>query len=195
MAQNERGEVLTPGPRVETADADLVQRALRHDRWAEEALFRRYAPLVISVATRLVGNRADGEDVAQETFTLALERLASLRDPAAFRGWILRIASSRAHRIFRRRKLLSYVGFGAPDEEGLLAIAAPDAGPDTHTELRLIDSALASAPREQRTAWLLRRVEGLSILEAADACRCSTATVKRWIDAVDSRLARHTESS
>lgn len=180
---------LEPSPRDE---AELVHRARSGDRWAQEELFRRHVGRVTATATRLLGDRVLAEDVAQDSFAIALERLPSLREPPAFGRWIVRIAVSQVHRIFRRRRIVRFLGFDA--EPGALAsLAAKTASPAQVAELELLDRALAELPAEQRTAWMLRHVEGMELREVADACDCSLATVKRRVAAAAARVRRHVE--
>ncbi len=184
-----------PSRDEQVSDADLVQRARSGDQWALEMLYRRHVQLVAGTALRLLRNRADAEDVTQETFLLAFEKLAQLAEPAAFRGWLVRIAVSRVHRRFRTRKLRGLI-FPWRDAEGedisLEGEARDDATAEQRAELALLDLALAALPLELRTAWLLRHVMGCAVEETAEACGCSLATVKRRISAADEQIRRHT---
>ncbi len=96
--------------RPEHSDADLVLRARGGDRWAGEELFQRHVGAVMATAMRLLGDRAAADDVVQDSFASALEKLSSLRDPPAFHRWILQIAVSQVHRRFRRQRFLSQLG-------------------------------------------------------------------------------------
>src|SRR5512138_2802577 len=89
-----------------TPDEELVRRLGQGDAWAEEALYRRHFAAVFRTALRLLENRADAEDVVQDVFVAAFADSRKLRAPAAFGQWILGITVHRAHRYFRRRKLL-----------------------------------------------------------------------------------------
>src|SRR5262245_54826 len=89
-------------------DAELVERALGGDGSAAESIFHRHVDAVAGLSLRLLRNRADMEDVVQETFLIALERLPTLRDVGALRPWLLRIAVNRVRRRARRNKLLSF---------------------------------------------------------------------------------------
>ena len=184
-----------PSRDEQVSDADLVQRARSGDQWALEMLYRRHVQLVAGTALRLLRSRADAEDVTQETFLLAFERLAQLAEPAAFRGWLVRIAVSRVHRRFRTRRLRGLI-FPWRDAEGddlsLEGEARDDATAEQRAELALLDRALAALPLEPRTAWLLRHVMGCAVEETAEACGCSLATVKRRISAADEQIRRHT---
>ena len=170
-------------------DAALVARALARDRAAEEILYRRHVEAVARTVMRLVGNRADAQDVVQETFVSVLEELDRLRDASAIRGWIMRIAVRKVHRLFRRRNLLRKLGLDrSPDPAALLAIATLDASPEVLAQLALLDAKLDRMPAADRIAWILRHVEGRTLPEVAELTDCSLATVKRRIQRAQERL-------
>ena len=172
------------------ADEELVVRARAGDRAAEEALYRRYARYVGGLAARLLGSQSDAEDVLQETFLIAFQKIGALRDDVAFRPWLAQIAVSRVRRRFRRRKLLRLFGL-VDDEAGMVELASPHASSETLTELALLDTALRRLPHEQRIAWVLRHVEGLALDEVARAIGCSLATAKRRISAAAEHVDLH----
>lgn len=179
----------------EVSDAALVARARGRDSWALEMLYRRHVQVVAGTALRLLRNHADAEDVAQETFLIAFEKLAQLSEPAAFRGWLVRIAVSRVHRRLRARSVRAFLlPWHEPvvEEAGLEHEARAGASPEQLAELALLDRAVASLPLRMRTPWLLRRVMGCALEETAEACGCSLATVKRRIAAADVVVGTHT---
>lgn len=181
------------------SDGDLVRRALQGDRWAEEAIYRRHVRYVGGIVVRLLRNRTEAEDVLQDTFAIALERLRTLRDPDALRAWIGCIAVSQVRRRFRRRKLMEAVGLGRfaaqPPGDGedatLESLASEGQSPEIMAELGKLDRALARLPDDERIAWMLRHVEGEALEDVAAACACSLATVKRRIAAADAAVRRH----
>lgn len=181
------------------SDGELVRRALEGDRWAEEALYRRHVRYVGGIVVRLLRSRTDAEDVLQDTFALALERLATLRDPDAVRPWIARIAVSQVRRRCRRRRLLVAIGLGrfagpgdgAGDEVSLESLASTEQSPEVRAELGKLDKALSRLPPDERIAWMLRHVEGEALEDVAAACGCSLATAKRRIAAADTLVRRH----
>src|SRR5579862_3734773 len=88
-------------PVGEPDDVELVRRARAGDAWAHEAIYRRYVQRVARVAQRLLRDPAEVDDVVQETFLIAFEKIDALAEPAALRGWLTQIAVSRVHRRFR----------------------------------------------------------------------------------------------
>jgi RNA polymerase sigma-70 factor, ECF subfamily len=184
------------GTSTRPADADgaLALAVVRGDRAAEETLYRRHAPSVLRLATRLLRSREDALDVLQDTFVAAFEDAGALRDPDAFRPWLHRIAVRLVHRRFRRRKLLAMIGLGrAAEAISLDDLADERVSPDARVELRWLDAALSELDDKTRIAWMLRHVEGLSLEETADACECSLATAKRRIAAGDAIVKSHAE--
>lgn len=178
-------------PAARDEDAALVARARSGDRWAEDAIYRRHAPLVTRLCSRLLRHTADTDDVVQDTFLVAFDKLDKLRQPSALRAWLVRIAVHGSRRKLRKRKLLALCGFGENDTDLMLAYAARDhSRPDLSLELDSIERAIAYAPSDHRAAWMLHRVEALSIVETAEAVQRSVATVKRHVAAVDALVER-----
>lgn len=173
-------------------DAELVSRALSGDRWAEEALYHRHVRAVTGVTVRLLGRTAEAEDVVQDSFVSALERLDQLREPRMFRAWLVRIAVHHVHRRFRRHRMRRALGLqDGLDDASLHELAAPGTDAERIAELGRIDDALRVLPPKHRVAWMLRNVEGWRLRDVASMSGTSLASVKRWIAKADAVVARH----
>ncbi len=85
--------------------ADLVLRAQRGDAAAFTGLARAFLRAAYAVALAIVRRRADAEDVAQDAFVLALERIGTCREPPRFASWLLAIVRTRALNWLDRRRL------------------------------------------------------------------------------------------
>lgn len=175
-------------------DERIVQAIREGSRASEEELYRRHAPSVLRLATRLLRSTDDARDALQDTFVTAFEELSRLRDPSAAQAWLHTICVRHVHRRFRRRRLLRALGLDRTEEDAKLeSQASPDLGPEARLELRLLDLALDALPAEQMIAWVLRRVEGLTLEEVAVATGCSLATAKRRLAAAAAAVARFTK--
>jgi RNA polymerase sigma-70 factor (ECF subfamily) len=178
------------------SDEELVARAAAGDAWAEEAIYRRYAALILGTARRLLADTVEAQDVAQETFAAAFGAWGQLREPARLKRWLLQIAIRKVHRRFRRRRLLRALGFDDfADDATLDALARPDCSPEARAELALLSRALDTVATSARIAWMLRYVEGLSLDEVAQECSCSLATVKRRISSAQKHIDRFGEGA
>lgn len=172
------------------ADETLVLRAREGDRWAQGVLFERHARVVANLAAHLLGSREDAADVVQDTFVTVLSELQALREPAAFRSWVLRVAVRHAHRRFRKRDLMRLFGLAEPTDPLTLAtLAREEASTEHRLELAHIGRVLSETPLRARTAWLLHRLHGATLPETATALDCSLATVKRDLERVDRRVS------
>ena len=135
----------------------LVEAARRGTGGAMDALFRRFAPVVHGVLLGYV-QKADADDLTQDVFETAMQRLGDLREAAAFPGWLLGIARHAALDAKRRRTPQTGVEIDAVDAQA------------THEDRLDAERALAairSLPEAYRETLLLRLVEGLSGPEIA----------------------------
>jgi len=167
---------------------DLPDRLARDLDGAFEELVRGHERLVFGLALRVVGDRADAEEVAQDTFERAYhalagyeaERVAAMR----LRPWLARIALNLARNRLRRRPPPARSledGDGQP-----LAVAGPaDAEPaqvaERGQERELLVGLLAALPRPYREAVVLRHVEDLPYAEVAEVLGQPVGTVKTHV--------------
>ena len=137
-------------------DADLVRSAQNGDTSSFELLYDRYAPVVHAM---LLGRlpAADADDVLQNVFITALTKLRTLREPAAFPGWIARIARNAAEDFRRRNRNTQQLD--VEYAERAKQAEAADAARALEAIRRLPDS--------YRETLLLRLVEGMSGAEIA----------------------------
>ena len=176
----------------EVSDAVLVARILSGEAASREVLYKRHVDYVSGMSARLLRSIDASQDVTQDAFVMAFERLATLRDPAAFRGWLAAIAVSFVRRRLRKQRLLRALGLdGSHDDAALDRLAREDTAAETRSELAALDLVLQTLPANQRIAWMLRHVEGDALDDVAAACDCSLATAKRWISAADERVRAH----
>lgn len=170
-------------------DAELSERLAQGDRWAQEAVYRKYVQVVWGLALRLMGNRADAEDVVQDTFAEALRDAGQMRDRRMLRGWLMGVTVHQAHRRFRKRRLLQKLGLDRGERTHMLdEQAGRSLDPELATDLRKLGQRLEQLPPRRRIAWCLRYMEGCSLEEVAQYCACSLATAKREISAAHATL-------
>lgn len=170
------------------SDAALVVAARANESWAKEALFRRYAHLVNGLAFRVIGRDADLDDLVQDSFTEAWRSLHRLENPQAFSSWLSAIVVRTAHKMLRRRRLMTAIGLRHREPIDLDSLVSGNAPQDVQVELRAIYSLVETLSPSARLALLLRRVEGLSLDEVASMLGVSLATAKRRIAEAERQL-------
>ena len=154
------------------SDSVLIGRASRGDRAAFGLLYERYVRLVHGILLARVPPW-DAEDLAQEVFLSAMRKLASLREPAAFGGWLATLARNRAlefHRAQHRHPADSL----DDTSESLLARAPHSGDPQALAILDLI----RKLPQAYRETLILRLVEGLTGSEIASQCGLTPDSVR-----------------
>jgi RNA polymerase sigma-70 factor, ECF subfamily len=171
-------------------DAALVLSARAGEPWAREALFRRHARLALGLAYRIMPYDADIDDLVQDSFLYAFERLEKLSNPQAFQAWLCSIVVRTAGKRLRRRKLQVRLGLRSHKPVDVDEVISHSAPPDVAAELRSVYGLLETLPVEERVALVLRRVERLEIPEIAEQMGLSVSTVKRRLHAAEARLSR-----
>lgn len=157
-------------------DARLVERVRAGDADAYGALVSRYMRRAFSVAYRILEHRQDAEDVVQDSFMRALDRIDQLDRGRPFRPWLLRIVVNQSLN-FRRGRALRTTS-ELPDDARSTA-DAPDRQA-ANSELRAnITRALAALPEKQRTIVQLTELEGMSSSEVGAILNMADGTV-RW---------------
>lgn len=149
----------------EFRDASLVRRARRGDPTAFEALVRSHFRAAYAVALAIVSSPMDAEDVCQDAFLRALERLDDCRRPERFVGWLLQIVRNRARNYRSYRQLRSTL----PLEDITTAGTIDTTTRAERAELRrILEEALADLSETQREVVLLHDLEGWKHREIAE---------------------------
>lgn len=142
-----------------------------------DTVYRRYAPYAAAIAYRLMGRTSEVEDLVQDVFVDVHEGLPKLRHPGALKGWIATITVRKAKRRLKWLAARRMLGLGEVEVDAVLV--DPGAGPEANAHMQQIFRRLEVAPVDERVAWILRHLEGLTLEEVAAAVGCSLATAKR----------------
>jgi len=150
------------------------------------SLFRRHAAHVAGVATRLLGRDAEVDDVVQDVFLIALRGLGALRDPAATKAWLTKVAVRVSTRRLRWRRVRRLLGLEA--HAGYEDLPDPSLSSEEQVVVCRVYALLDRLPVVDRVAWTLRRVDDNPAEVVATLCNCSLATAKRRIARVDEAI-------
>lgn len=168
--------------------ADLVRAAQMGDRDAFGALFERFQPTVMAIAVRRLRDHADAQELCQDVFVQAMQKIDQLRVPEAFVGWIRQITVRMAiNRAVRRAPAVSV------EPEMLEATMQVDELPDDPLlEFERKEQLMAGLARlgpMDRETLLAFYVKGQSLLEMADEFEAPLGTIKRRLHVARKRLA------
>ena len=189
-------EMLPPAC-AETADyfAGLVARARAGDEVAFERIMLATEQRVVSIAWRMLGNRDDARDAAQDVYLRVFKYLGRFRAGEDFRGWLYRITINVCHDFARKK---GATGFGQLDQIDFVperaALESRSGGADPESlalqeqQLALIRSALQLLPPKERAALVLRDLEGFSTEEVAQALGSRPVTVRSQVSSARAKI-------
>ncbi|MHC4563247.1 MAG: RNA polymerase sigma factor [Planctomycetota bacterium] len=190
---------LTNGAAADEADApraialddrELVQRTKDGDMQAFGVLVGKYQDRVFNLALRMCNRRADAEELAQEAFLRALERIGQFKGESRFYTWLFRIAANLTISHRRRSGRVRFVSMDRHDQddppvaETITAEVAErrEPGPPAKAEAAerrdMVAEALDSLDEPFRLVLVLRDMQGMDYAEVAEVLKVPVGTVK-----------------
>lgn len=162
-------------------DAQLVARSLKQDHEAFGLLIDRHAPAIVNLAYRMVGNRAEAEDLAQEAFLTAFKALSTFRADSKFSTWLYRIAANKCKDWLRAKR----PGQGPYDVDAdetldshVAELQTPECLLSQQQVAHELEQAIQRLPPLYREAFVLKHVEGLSYEEMEEILGVNGDTLK-----------------
>lgn len=165
---------------MDSDDQRYVVSALEGDTEAYGRLIDTYQGMVFSVALNVTGNYADSEDVLQDVFLRAYEKLRTLSDPAHFGAWLYRLSRNTAVQFLRRNRNVAVVPALEDDalEQLVSDVESPVEAYARRELSNLLWSEVAELPANTREAIMLYYAEGFSVRRAAQFVGISEAAFK-----------------
>ncbi|MGE5087120.1 MAG: RNA polymerase sigma factor [Bacillota bacterium] len=156
------------------SDLELVEKVKSGDRRSFSELVKRHQRSVLRLSLRFVKDMDAAEDVTQESFIKAYEKLNSFEGRASFKSWLFKIAVNTA-----RNKLREWKRDTVDVENVHLAVEAEAENTLVHTAVAdILQKEVDKLPLKQKTALVLRVYEDLSFNEIADIMECPYDTAK-----------------
>jgi len=151
----------------------VIEKCLEGDIKAQFQLYKQYSRAMYNIAIRFLNNKMDAEDILQESFVTAFNRLGELQNRDAFGSWLKRIVINNCISLQRKRK----IQFEEIDEHR---------HPEEHEEEKglqemdpaTVHQAIRELPDRGRAVLILRAMEGFSHKEIAEALGVSVSTSK-----------------
>jgi RNA polymerase sigma-70 factor, ECF subfamily len=167
--------------KIPSEDSQVVEQVLRGDRDRFRALVERYQTKVFGLALRLVGNRADAEDLTQQAFAEAFGGLDRFDLGRSFSTWLLRIAVNNCKDHLKSHKRRERPLGDVPEPEGAL-FESPRPTPEQSLASSQVQKVVARAierlPSKYRIPLVLKDIEGLSYQEMREALGLPITTLK-----------------
>jgi RNA polymerase sigma-70 factor (ECF subfamily) len=177
---------------IAASDALAVERTLAGERDAFRTLVERHSHNVFRLAYRMTGNQHDAEEVVQEAFLRAYQKLEQFAARANFGTWVYRIAANYAIDLIRqrqkeesRRQTPSVEEHDGMENDPLNRVADEAPTPERLTqslELRKqMERALADLSHSERAAFVMRHWEGCGIEEIAATLKLNSGAAKNTV--------------
>lgn len=165
------------------SDEAIVERVRMGDLASYELLMRRYNQRLFRIARGIVANDHEAEDIVQEAYVRAYDRLAQFEGRAQFATWLTRIAVNEAiTRRNRSRRLTLLAGDEPPGQSAANQFGTMQKDPQESVSLseigKVISAEVEQLPADLRTVFVMRAVEELDTRETADCLDLSEANVK-----------------
>lgn len=170
------------GPRLalvnaREGDETIALRLRAGDRTAIAALFDRHADAIERVLHRVLGLDTEIPDLLQDVFVHAMQGASRYKgELGSVLPWLIQIAVRSARKHIRRRTTRRWLGLTETDE---LPDAPATIDPEQQAALARVYRALDRMPARERIPFALRFIDGMQLVEVADACELSLATAKR----------------
>lgn len=172
------------GQLANSGDEELVRLAQKGDRRAFEELIERHKQKAYHIAFGFARDREEAKDLSQEAFLKAFTYLKNFDGRSSFYTWFYRIVVNVCLDYKRRAKRISAGEFDENIENQMEPSHNPaqPLAPEQHVLAgqlsRKVDAALQTLPAKQRTAFILKNHQGLSIREIAETMETAEGTVK-----------------
>ena len=168
---------------VERTDAELIAAVLNGETASFEPLVKKYQPRVFVTARRYARRESEVEDIVQEVFLKAFQKLRSFRGDAPFEHWLMRLAVHTCYdflRAHRRNREVSFADFSDEESDWLERFAAnpSDAGDDAAAARQLVERILAQLSPAARLVITLLEIEDRSVKEISALTGWSVPVVK-----------------
>jgi RNA polymerase sigma factor (sigma-70 family) len=178
----------------------LVERLKQRDETAFKMIVETWQDMVFNTALGIVQNAEDAEDIAQEVFVQVYQSVGSFKGDSKFSTWLYRITITKSldhERRKKRKKRFAFVKsiFG---EESQVVINPPDFNHpgvvlDKKEDAGALFRAIKDLPENQRIAFALHKVEGLSYQEVSDVMRTTVSSVESLIHRAKNNLRKKLE--
>jgi RNA polymerase sigma-70 factor (ECF subfamily) len=186
MLRNEGGATSAEDHRSarDREEEQLIERCLHGEAEAFRPLVSRYQRVTYSVALRMLGTRADAEDVTQQAFVDAFNALDSFRAEGrahAFSTWLLRIAINRSKDVLKSKKRTEEsLDDEVPGTEAAFAYdpSNPEANASSGERRTYLEAALLEVAPKYRTVLILKDIEELSYEEIRGILQLPLTTLK-----------------
>lgn len=169
--------------KMEISDAELIKRVLNGDTASFEPLVKKYQSRIFAIARRYANNESDVEDIVQDVWCKAFQKLSTYRGEAPFEHWLMRLATRTCYDYLRHKKQtpetsFTELGDGEKDWLERFKVDPELAKEDEDAARQLVERLLNELSPASRLIITLLEIEDRSIKEISELTGWSPSLVK-----------------
>lgn len=178
----------------------LIEQLKRKEESAFKEIVEQWKDLVFNTILGIVQNETEAEDLTQDVFIKVFENISSFKGESKLSTWLYRIATTTALDHLRSKKRKKRFGFifllGDAEEnetEKIPDFHHPGVQLDNKERARILFKAISKLPENQKTAYVLHKLEGLSYRDISDVMKTTVSAVESLMSRANGNLRKQLE--
>ena len=181
-------------------ETELVERLKQGDEIAFKTIVEQWQDMVYNTILGIVQNETEAEDLAQDVFIKVFEKISTFKGDSKFSTWLYRIATTTAldHLRSKKRKkrfgfLQSLTGHAGDEKEQVPDFHHPGISLDNKERAAVLFKAIDSLPENQKSAYTLHKLEGLSYRDVSEVLNTTVSAVESLMSRANQNLRKELE--
>jgi RNA polymerase sigma-70 factor (ECF subfamily) len=182
-----------------TYETELIEQLKQGDETAFKTIVEQWQDMVYNTILGIVQNETEAEDLAQDVFIKVFEKINTFKGDSKFSTWLYRIATTTALDHLRSKKRKKRFGFlqalgGGDDEKVEIPdFHHPGVSLDNKERAAVLFKAIEALPENQKTAYTLHKLEGLSYRDVSEVLNTSVSAVESLMSRANQNLRKQLE--
>lgn len=179
-----------------TNETELIEQLKQGDNTAFKTIVEQWKDMVYNTILGIVQNETEAEDLTQDVFIKVFEKIGTFKGDAKFSTWLYRIATTTALDHLRSKKRKKRFGFlqslgGSGDEkESIPDFHHPGVSLDNKERAAVLFKAIDALPENQKTAYTLHKLEGLSYRDVSEVLNTTVSAVESLMSRANQNLRK-----
>ena len=180
-------------------ETELIEQLKQGDEASFKTIVEQWQDMVYNTILGIVQNETEAEDLAQDVFIKVFEKISTFKGDSKFSTWLYRIATTTALDHLRSKKRKKRFGFlqslgGSGDEkESVPDFHHPGVSLDNKERAAVLFKAIDALPENQKTAYTLHKLEGLSYRDVSEVLNTTVSAVESLMSRANQNLRKELE--
>ena len=180
-------------------ETELIEQLKHGDEIAFRTIVAQWQDMVYNTILGIVQNETEAEDLAQDVFIKVFEKIGTFKGDSKFSTWLYRIATTTAldHLRSKKRKkrfgFLQTLGGGTEEKEQIPDFHHPGVSLDNKERAAVLFKAIEALPENQKTAYTLHKLEGLSYRDISEVLSTTVSAVESLMSRANQNLRKQLE--